>query len=111
MFQKEPAVILGALSEVIKAVIPMLIIFGFINWTGEQVAQVMLVVGVAVGFFNVLLTRSQSYSPDSAQTLLNMPPKVTMEMADRALAAGVKVSPGDTASEVKAAVAAKEQVQ
>lgn len=59
MFQKEPAVILGALSEVVRAVIPTLIIFGYIQWTGEQVAQFMLLAGVMIGFFNVLLTRSQ----------------------------------------------------
>lgn len=66
MFGKEPAVILGALAEVIKAVIPMLIIFNFIQWTGEQVAQVMLVVGVAIGFFNILLTRSQVVPTEKA---------------------------------------------
>lgn len=59
MFGKEPAVILGALSEVVRAVIPTLIIFGYIQWTGEQVAQFMLLAGVVIGFFNVLLTRSQ----------------------------------------------------
>jgi hypothetical protein len=59
MLTKEPAVVLGALSEVVRAVIPTLIIFGIITWTGEQVAQVMLLTGVLVGFFNVLLTRTQ----------------------------------------------------
>jgi hypothetical protein len=59
MFGREPAVVLGALSEIIKAVIPMLIIFGFIQWTSEQVAQVMIVVGVIVGGLNIVLTRSQ----------------------------------------------------
>lgn len=66
MLGKEPAVILGALSEVIKAIIPMLIIFNFINWSGEQVAQVMLVVGVIIGFLNVVLTRSQVVPTETA---------------------------------------------
>lgn len=70
MFGKEPAVILGALSEVVKAIIPMLIIFGFIHWTGEQVAQVMLVVGVSIAFFNVLLTRSQTTSLPQTDALI-----------------------------------------
>ena len=34
---KEPNVILGALAEVVKAIIPTLIIFGFIHWSSEQV--------------------------------------------------------------------------
>lgn len=83
MFGKEPAVILGALSEVIKAIIPMLIIFGFIQWSGEQVAQVMLVVGVGIGFLNVLLTRSQVVPTEKAnaqiETAIRMPATSNVE--------------------------------
>lgn len=39
MFGKEPTVILGALSEVIRAIIPTLIIFGILHWTPEQIAD------------------------------------------------------------------------
>jgi hypothetical protein len=79
---REPTVILGALSEVVKAVIPMLIIFNFINWSGEQVAQVMLVVGVVIAFFNVLLTRSQVVPIDKSDALvkkaIEMPANTTL---------------------------------
>lgn len=57
---KEPAVILGAISEVIKAIIPALIIFGLLKWTPEQVASVMFVVGVLVSSLTVVLTRSNT---------------------------------------------------
>lgn len=57
---KEPAVILGAISEVIKAIIPALIIFGWLKWTPEQVASVMFVVGVLVSSLTVILTRSNT---------------------------------------------------
>lgn len=60
MINKEPAVILGAISEVIRAIIPTLIIFGVLHWTGEQVAQFVLLVGVVIGALNVTLTRSQT---------------------------------------------------
>ena len=83
MFGKEPAVVLGALSEVIKAVIPMLIIFGLIHWSAEQVAAVMLVVGVGVGFFNVILTRSQTTSTPQVDALIktavSQPPGTSVE--------------------------------
>ena len=62
MFGKEPAVILGALSEVVKAIIPALIIFGLLKWTPEQVASVMFVVGVLVSSLTVILTRSNTVS-------------------------------------------------
>lgn len=92
MLGKEPAVILGALAEVIKAIIPMLIIFGFINWSGEQVAQVMLVVGVAIGFLNVLLTRSQV---------------VPTEVADKQILQAVRMPAGTSIGEVKDKVEAQ----
>jgi hypothetical protein len=60
VFSKEPAVILGALAEVVKAIIPALIIFGILKWTADQVAAVMFVVGVAVSSFTVILTRNST---------------------------------------------------
>lgn len=93
MFTKEPTVILGALFEVVRAIIPTLIIFGLINWTDTQVAQVFLLVGVVVGFLNVLLTRSQ----------------VTPEPTVNALIREAVDSPaGTTPQAVKEAVEAKE---
>jgi len=83
MFGKEPAVILGALAEVVKAVIPAFIIFGLLKWTPEQVAAVMFVVGVLVSSLTVILTRSNTVPTQTAipkgtadaqiQTALNMP--------------------------------------
>lgn len=82
MLGKEPAVILGALSEVVRAVIPTLIIFGYIQWTGEQTAQFMLLAGVIIGFFNVLLTRSQVVPTERAnsqiETAISMPSSATV---------------------------------
>lgn len=60
MLGKEPAVVLGSISEVVKAIIPALIIFGLLKWTPEQVASVMFVVGVLVSSLTVILTRSNT---------------------------------------------------
>jgi len=83
MLNREPAAILGGLSEVVRAIIPTLIIFGFIQWSGDQVAQVMLLTSVIVGFFNVLLTRSQVVPTDKAnaqiQTAIAMPSNTTVK--------------------------------
>lgn len=82
MLNREPAVILGGLSEVVRAIIPTLIIFGYIQWTGEQTAQFMLLAGVIIGFFNVLLTRSQVVPTEKAnaqiETAIAMPSTATV---------------------------------
>lgn len=83
MLNREPAVILGGLSEVVRAIIPTLIIFGYIQWSGDQVAQVMFLVSVIVGFFNALLTRSQVVPTATAnaqiQTAIQMPATATVK--------------------------------
>jgi hypothetical protein len=66
LFNKEPAVVLGALAEVIKAVIPAFIIFGLLDWTSEQVAAVMFVVSVSVSSLSVILTRSNTVPTQTA---------------------------------------------
>lgn len=86
MFGKEPTVILGALSEVIKAIIPMLIIFGILHWTGEQVAQVMIVTSVVIAFINTAWARSQ------------VTPTV---QSDALIKTAVKQPEGTTVAEVK----------
>lgn len=82
MLGKEPTVVLGALGEVVRAVIPMLILFNIIFWDDKQVAGVMLVVGVAIKFFEVVLTRSQVVSTETANsqiaTAIRMPNTATV---------------------------------
>jgi hypothetical protein len=82
MWGKEPAVFFNGLAEVIRAIIPVLILFGFIQWTDEQIAGVMLLVGVVVGFLITMLTRSQVVSVDKAnaqiETALRLSPSTTV---------------------------------
>ena len=82
MFGKEPTVVLGSLSEVIRAVIPMLLVFGYVHWTDAQTGSVMLVVGVTIGALNVIFTRSQTVSTqvanDQIKTAIKAPSDTTV---------------------------------
>jgi len=84
MLNREPTAIIGALSEAIRQIIPALIVFGFIQWSGEKTAAFNIMVGVVVGFLNVLLTRSQTVSVPQAdaliQTAVNMPSGTPVEV-------------------------------
>lgn len=66
MLGREPAVIIGAFAELVRAVIPLMLIFGYLNWSDPQIGQVMLFIGVCVGFLNVLFTRSQVVPTEKA---------------------------------------------
>ena len=82
MLGREPAVIIGGIAELIRAVIPMLIIFGYLQWTDNQLAQVMLVIGVAVAVGEKWFTRSQVVPTEKAnaqiQTGIDSPSNTTV---------------------------------
>ena len=59
MFTKEPALVFKVLEEIVRAAIPMALIFGWIHWTEMQTGAVLLFIGVLVGGVSMLLTRSQ----------------------------------------------------
>lgn len=83
MIGKEPTVVFNGISEVIRATIPVLILFGFIHWTDQQIAGVILLVGVLVGFLTTLFTRSQTVPTEKANaqiaTAITMPATATVE--------------------------------
>jgi hypothetical protein len=93
MLGKEPTVILKVIEEIIRAAIPLALIFGWVHWTEAQTGTVVLFVGVLVGGLSVLATRSQ-VTPD---------PKV-----DALIKEAVKSPPHTTVETVKTAVEAKE---
>lgn len=67
---KEPAVILGAASEAIRQIVPALIVFGFLHWDGTKTAAFGIIVGGAVGFLNIALTRSQTTATPQVDALI-----------------------------------------
>lgn len=56
----EPAAVFGGLAEVFRNILPMLILFGVINWSKEQLVGVMSFVSVFLTFLTILFTRSQT---------------------------------------------------
>lgn len=78
--------------------------------TEGTIQAIMGVATIAIPLVIGVVIRSNVYSPQSAQTLLNLPQGISMGMADRVLAADVKISPIDTVSDVKAKVAEKEKL-
>ena len=79
---KEPAVVFNSLGELFKAVVPVLILFGFVHWSDKQVAGVMFLAGVAITFLTTLFTRTQTVSIPTAneqiRTAIKMPEHSTV---------------------------------
>lgn len=66
MFGREPAVVTKVLEEVVRAAIPMALIFGWIHWSEAQTGAVLLFIGVLVGGISLLTTRSQVVPTEKA---------------------------------------------
>lgn len=80
---KEPTVIVNGIGEIIRAIIPLLIIFGFIHWTDQQIAAVILATSVTLGFLGTLFTRSVVTTTETSdkliRTAVKMPTDTTVE--------------------------------
>lgn len=60
MLTREPAIFFGALGEIAKAVIPVLILGEFVHWSDKMTAAVMFLVSVSVASLSTMFTRQQS---------------------------------------------------
>lgn len=59
MLNKEPAVLAKVVEEIIRAAIPVALIFGLVNWNQEQTGTLLIFIGVVAGGLSLLFTRSQ----------------------------------------------------
>jgi hypothetical protein len=98
-FQKNPAIYIA----LIGAFLTLLSAFGIALTEGKTQA-IMGFATVAIPILIGVFTRANVYSPDSAQTALNMPAGSSTELLDKVIAADVTVFPGETKAQVAAKV-------
>lgn len=92
--------------SLIGAALALAIGFG-LKISGAQADLIMQLAAILVPLImggTAVAIRSQVYSPDSAQTALNMPAGSDVKLLDKVLAADVDVRPGDSYAEVAQAV-------
>lgn len=70
MFGKDPAIFFNGIGEIIRAIVPVLILFGLIHWTDEQIAGVFFLVSVLVSFLTTMLTRNAVTPTETVNTLI-----------------------------------------
>lgn len=57
---REPAILFNGLGEIVKAIIPVLVIGGFVAWDDKMVAAIMFLVSVSVTSLTAMFTRQSS---------------------------------------------------
>ena len=79
----EPAAVFGGLAEVLRQLIPMLILFGVIGWSKEQLVGAMAFISVFLTFLTILFTRSSTIPIGRAnsqiETAVSMPEGTTVK--------------------------------
>lgn len=63
---KQPTVLLGAVAELIRQVVLVLILFEVFKWSEGQQAGVMSVVSAALTVISIILTHHQTVSKETA---------------------------------------------
>ena len=55
---KEPTIVINSLSEMLRQLLPALVILGVINISSEKQAALSVAIGLVLGFFTTLLSRN-----------------------------------------------------
>lgn len=68
--KKEPVAWSTAITQLVEAIIPLLLIFGVLHWNQEQIGAVILAVGIVVKFVGAVVTRNITWSAKSVDEAL-----------------------------------------
>ena len=62
----EPTIVINALSETIRQLLPLLVVLDVIHLSSEKLGALSIAIGLVLGFFTTLFTRTQVVSVDTA---------------------------------------------
>jgi len=58
--KQEPTIVINALSEMLRQLLPLLVILGVFQLTPDKLSALSIAIGLVLGFFTTLFTRSQT---------------------------------------------------
>jgi len=64
--KQEPTIVINALSEMLRQLLPLLVILGVFRLTPDKLSALSIAIGLVLGFFTTVFTRSQTVSLDTA---------------------------------------------
>lgn len=70
---REPTIIINGLSELIRQILPLLLILGVIHLTDEKMGALISIISLTLAFVSTTLLRSQVSPSQDVTTALNMP--------------------------------------
>lgn len=63
---KEPAVIINGLAELVRQILPLMVVVGLIQLNPEKLAGLVSIIGLVLAFISTTLLRSQVVSTNKA---------------------------------------------
>lgn len=63
---KEPTVIINGLSELLRQVLPLLVVVGLVHLSPEKLAGLVSIIGLVLAFVSTTLLRGQVVATDKA---------------------------------------------
>lgn len=79
---KEPTVIINGLSELLRQVLPLLVVIGVVQLSPEKLAGLVSIIGLVLAFVSTTLLRSQTVSTqvanDQIKTAIKAPSDTTV---------------------------------
>lgn len=83
MWNKNPTLIINGLSELLRQILPLMVVVGVIHLTPEKLAGLVSVIGLILAFISTTLLRSQVVPTETAnqqiKTAVNSPSGTSVE--------------------------------
>lgn len=80
---KEPTVIINGLSELLRQILPLLVVVGLVHLSPEKLAGLISIIGLVLAFVSTILLKNQTVATGVAnsqiQTAVRMPEGTTVE--------------------------------
>lgn len=65
-FNKEPTLLLNGLSELLRQILPLLVVIGVVHLEPEKLAGLISIIGLVLAFISTTVLRSQVVSTEKA---------------------------------------------
>lgn len=88
-FSREPAIWFSGIAEILRMLVPMLIVFGVIHWTETQSVAFFAFSSVVLTFIQTLLTRSATTPTDRVDAFIREARRSPEDTSVKAIRAAV----------------------
>ena len=88
--KQEPTIVINALSETLRQLLPLMVVLDVIHLSSEKLGALSIAIGLILGFFTTLFTRTQVVSVAQADRQIDVAKNADPDTPNEAIVAAAK---------------------